>query len=68
MRGKVDFKRYDGDDPGSASMKEKYHIRGYPHMIFTDNSGKALMDRGGAPGSAAEFKDLITNFLAQHGG
>jgi thioredoxin-related protein len=68
MRGKIDFKRYDGDDGGSASLKEKYGVKGYPTLVFTDNSGKALLKQGGAPGSAADFKDMINGFMSGHGG
>lgn len=45
-RGKINFKRYDGDDPSNAGLKEKYAISGYPHLVYTDRNGKVLYNEG----------------------
>lgn len=62
MRGQVEFKKVDGDDPSNTSLKQKYSISGYPHLVFTDNTGRNLYDQGGAPHSAEEFKALIMKY------
>lgn len=63
MRGKVEFKKLDGDDASSASLKEKYQIHAYPTLVFTDNTGKALVNQAGAPRSAEDFKEMIQPFV-----
>jgi thioredoxin-related protein len=62
MRSKVDFQKLDGDDDSNDKLKAKYTVTGYPRLVFTDNTGVALLNHRGAPGSAEEFKEIIGRF------
>lgn len=63
MRGKVDFSKLDGDDESNKSLKEKYSVTGYPRLIFTVNTQKALLNHSGAPDTPQEFIALINQFV-----
>ncbi len=63
MRSKVDFKKVDGDDSFNQPLKDKYTVTGFPRLVFTDNTGKALLNHKGAPDSPQEFMQLIARFV-----
>jgi hypothetical protein len=58
----IQFTQYDYDDSGSAALKEKYGVRGIPHMVFLDSSGKILYSDSGAPRDQGAFENMIQQF------
>jgi thioredoxin-related protein len=68
MSSKANFKRVNAEDDSNASLVEKYQVKSFPRLVFTDNTGKAYINQGGAPASAQGFTDMITRFLGEHGG
>lgn len=64
MSSRVDMRQYNGDDEGSASLKQKYNIRAYPHVIFTDNTG-AVLHEAVSYKSADAFMGAITKIIGK---
>jgi hypothetical protein len=55
----------DGLDESNAALKEKWKIGGYPTLIYTDSTGKAL-GHSGATDNSDDLKRMILDFLQKH--
>ena len=47
-RGRMNFKRLDGDDPANENLSNKYGIRSYPRLVYVDANGKVIYNENRA--------------------
>jgi thioredoxin-related protein len=59
-RSKVDFKKLDSRDSSNDDLEQKYQVKSWPTIIWTDSSGKQL--HRGAPMSVKGFTDQLARF------
>jgi thiol-disulfide isomerase/thioredoxin len=64
----VYFVRANGEAAENRELVKKYKVRGYPTLLYFDDSGKLVKRGAGAPRSLEDFeRDLFQAFpLVQH--
>lgn len=56
----IQFEEIDFDT--NPELRAKYNVSAIPHLVFLDSTGKVLLSRTGAPGSAESFSRLIQSY------
>jgi thioredoxin-related protein len=64
MAGRIDFVKVNGDNRAAQPLMDKYHVRGYPTLIWLDPSGKVIEESSYE--KPKQFRERIDRLLASY--